>query len=102
MHQLNKKIKKMMLQKNMKDYNPKWPQNIDHPHRILIIRGSGSGKINALLNLIKQQEDDGYSVIDNSTFYVKDPNEPKNYNLINKPEKTGFGNLHDLRALIEY
>ena len=44
----------MILQKNMKDYNPKWPQNIDHPHRILIIRGSGSGKTNDLFNLIKQ------------------------------------------------
>ena len=92
----------MILQKNMKDYNPKWPQNIDHPHRILVIRGSGSGKTNDLFNLIKQQEDDGYSVIDNINFYVKDPNEPKNYNLIKKRENTGFRNLYDLRALIEY
>ena len=33
--------------------NPKWPYIHDHPYRILIIAGSGSGKINVLLNLIK-------------------------------------------------
>ena len=27
----------------------------DHPYRILIIRGSGSGKNNVLLNLMKNQ-----------------------------------------------
>ena len=27
----------------------------DHPYRILIVRGSGSGKTNALLNLINNQ-----------------------------------------------
>ena len=29
----------------------------DHPYRILIIGGSGSGKTNALFNLIKEQDD---------------------------------------------
>ena len=29
--------------------------DLDHPYRILIIRGSGSGKTNLLLNLISQQ-----------------------------------------------
>ena len=29
----------------------------DHPCRILIIGGSGSGKTNTLLNLIKEQND---------------------------------------------
>ena len=32
--------------------NKNWPYNPDHPYRILIIGGSGSGKINLLLNLI--------------------------------------------------
>ena len=32
--------------------NSKWSYIPDHPYRILIIRGSGSGKANALLNLI--------------------------------------------------
>ena len=32
-------------------HNPDWPYIPDHPYRILIIRGSGSGKTNTLLNL---------------------------------------------------
>ena len=32
-------------------------QILDHPYRILIIRGSGSGKLNELLNLIIHQPD---------------------------------------------
>ena len=31
----------------------------DHPYRVLIIRGSGSEKTNALLNLIENQPDIG-------------------------------------------
>ena len=38
--------------KNNKKHNEKWPYIPDHPYRILIIGGSGSGKTNALLNLI--------------------------------------------------
>ena len=30
--------------KNIKDHNPNWPQIPDHPYRLLIIDGSGSGK----------------------------------------------------------
>ena len=35
------------------NHNPNWSYILDHPHRILIIGGSGSGKTNVLLNLIK-------------------------------------------------
>ena len=42
---------------------------------MLIFGGFGSGKINALLNLIKLQDDDDYSIIDNIYLYVKDPSE---------------------------
>ena len=35
--------------------NPNWPYIPDHPYRILTIGGSGSGKTNALLNLIQNQ-----------------------------------------------
>ena len=38
---------------NKKD-NPKWPYIPGHPYRILIRGGSGSGKTNVLLNLIKK------------------------------------------------
>ena len=42
---------------NIKERNKKWPFVPDHPYRILIIGGSGSGKTNAMLNLIKEQYD---------------------------------------------
>ena len=38
---------------NRINHNPNWPYIPDHPYRILIIGGSGSGKTNALLNLIE-------------------------------------------------
>ena len=42
---------------NYKKHNEKWSFIPDHPHRILIIGGSRSGKINALLNLMSHQDD---------------------------------------------
>ena len=42
---------------NNKEHNNKWVYIPDHPYRILITGGSGSGKANALLNLIKGQDD---------------------------------------------
>ena len=42
---------------NKRKHNPNWPYISDHPYRILIIGGSGSGKTNALLNLINNQPD---------------------------------------------
>ena len=39
--------------------NEKWSYIPDHPDRTLIIGGSGSGKANALLNLINKQNDNG-------------------------------------------
>ena len=34
---------------NITKHNPNWPYIPDHPYRILIIGGSGSGKTNAYL-----------------------------------------------------
>ena len=62
---------------------------------MLILGGSGSAKTNTLLNLIKQQDDDGYSVIDKIFLYVKDPNEAKYQYLIKKRENSGLENLND-------
>ena len=36
------------------EHNLKWPCIPDHPYRMLIIGSSGSGKTNALLNLVKE------------------------------------------------
>ena len=33
-----------VTKENKKEHNPNWPQIPDHPYRIFIIRGSGSGK----------------------------------------------------------
>ena len=48
------------------------PYISDLPHRILINGGSGSGKTNVLLNLIKNQQAD----IDKIYVCFKDPLEP--------------------------
>ena len=42
--------------KHKKTY-PNWLQIPDHPYRLLIIGGSGSGKTNSLFNLISHQLD---------------------------------------------
>ena len=57
---------------NKTQYNLKWPYIPDHPYRILMIGGTGSGKTNALLNLINNQLD-----IDKIYLYAKDPHEAK-------------------------
>ena len=42
---------------NKTEHNSKWPYIPDHTYRILVVGGSGSGKTNALLNLINNQLD---------------------------------------------
>ena len=79
------------------EHNSKWPYVPDHPYRILIIGGSGSGKTNALLNLINNQPD-----IDKIHLYAKDPFETKYQYLINKREKEGLDHFNDLKAFMEY
>ena len=64
---------------NKTEPNLKWPYIPDHPYKILIIGGSGSGKTNALLNLINKQPD-----IDKMYLYAKNPYEAKYQILINK------------------
>ena len=59
---------------NIKEHNLNWPWIPDHPYRILIIGESGPGKTNALFNLIRQDDDDDYFIIDKNYLYVKDPN----------------------------
>ena len=82
------------------DHNKKWPHISDHPYRMLMIGGSGSGKNNALFNLIKQQ--DGDNLIDKICLYAKDLREPKYQFLIKKSEDVGIKHLNDPNAFLEY
>ena len=82
---------------NKREHNLSWPYIPDHPYRLLIIGGSGSGKTNALLNLINNQPD-----IDKIYLYAKDPYEAKCQYLINKRERVGINRLNNPNAFIEY
>ena len=73
---------------NKTEHNPMWPHIPDHPYTILIIEGSGSGKTNALLNLINNQPD-----TDKIYLYAEDPYEAKYQYLINKHEKSRIRSL---------
>ena len=83
--------------KNRTEHNKNWPYIPDHPYRILIIGGSGSGKTNVLLKLIENQPD-----IDKIYLYAKDPYEAKYQYLINKRESVGINHFNDPKAFIEY
>ena len=82
---------------NNKKHNEKWPYIPDHPYRIIIIGGSGSGKTNALINLINEQND-----IDKIYLYGRDLSEPKYEYLIRKREDAGIKHVNNPNAFIEY
>ena len=85
-----------MLQKNIKKENPNWPEIRDHSYRILIIRGSGSGKTNTLFNMINQEQD-----IEKIYLYTKDLKEVKYQFLINKSEDVGTKYFNDSFIIIK-
>ena len=64
---------------NKKEHNLNGTYIPDHPYRMLITGGSGTGKTNALLHLINNQQD-----IDKIYLHAKDPYEDKYQYLINK------------------
>ena len=63
---------------NRTKHNSKWSYISDYPYRVVIIVGSGSGKTNALLNLINHKPD-----IDKIHLCAKDPYEAKYQFLVN-------------------
>ena len=80
-----------------KEHNEKWSFIPYYLYRILIIGGSGSGKTNALINLINEQGD-----IDKIYLYAKDLSEHKYEQiLINNRENAGTKHLNDPNAFIE-
>ena len=85
-----------IVNNNNEEHNEKWLYTPDHPYKILIIGGSGSGKTNALLNLINEQKDS-----DKIYLYAKHLSEPKYEFLIKNRENAGLKYLNDSNAFIE-
>ena len=83
------------VNENKTKHNKNWPYIPDHPYRILIIGGSGSGKTNALINLMNEQDD-----IDNIYLYARDLSEPKYECLLKKREDVGIKHLNNPKAFI--
>ena len=81
---------------NKIEHNLKWPCILDHPYRILIVGCLGSGKTNALLNLINNQPD-----IDKIYLYAKDPYEAKYQYLIKNREQVGLSHYDDPKGFVE-
>ena len=70
------------VNENRTEHNEKWPYIPDHSYRIIIIGGSGSGKTNALINLINKQND-----IEKIYLYARDSSKPKYEYLIKKMQE---------------
>ena len=85
-----------IVNENKTKHNRNWPYIPDHPYKILIIGGLGSGKTNALINLIIEQND-----IDKIYLYARDLSEPKYEYLIKKREDVGIKHLNNPNAFIE-
>ena len=68
---------------------------------MLIIGGSGSGKTNTLLTLMKERDSENF--IGKMYFYAKlQLNEPKYQFIIIKREEAGIKHLNDRKKFIEY
>ena len=82
---------------NNKKHNKKWSYIPEHTYRILIVGGSGSGKANALLNLINEQND-----FDKIYLYARYLSEPKYEYLIKKREDdAGINHVNNPNVFIE-
>ena len=86
-----------VVNENKTKHIKNWPYIPDHPYRILIIGGSVSGKTNALIDLINEQND-----IDKIYLYARDLSQPKYEYLIKKREDVGIKHLNNPNAFIEF
>ena len=86
-----------ITKEDIKERNPNWPEILEFPYRTLIVGGSRSGKINALLNLINHEPD-----IEKNYLHAKDLYEAKYQLLINKRESTGINYLNNSKAFVKY
>ena len=78
-------------------HNLNWPYIPDHTYILLIIRSSGSGKTNKLLNLINHQPG-----IYKIYIFAKVSFEAKHQFLFNKRESVSLKHSNDPKAKIEY
>ena len=74
-----------------------WPKIPDHPHKILIVEGSGSEKANALLNFMNYQPD-----IDKISLYAKDLYELKCQYLMKTREQTRLKHFKAPHVFMKY
>ena len=91
-----------VIRENIKEHNANWLDIPDYLYKLLIAGGSGSGKKNALLNLINHEPG-----IDKIFLYAKDSYEGKyqffNINfLINKQKSEGLKHFNGSKAFIQY
>ena len=84
-----------VTKENVKKHNPNCLHIPDNPYRILITAGSGSGKTNALFNLISQEKD-----VAKIYLYAKDPYEAKYQLLITNTEIQAQSILMILKLLL--
>ena len=82
---------------NKVEHNEKGQYIADHPYRIIIIGGSGSGKTNALISLINEQND-----IDKIYLYARNQRERKYDYLIKEGEDAGINYLNNPNAFIDF
>ena len=82
---------------NIKKHYPHQRHISKHSCRILMIRGSGSGKRSALLSLINLQPD-----IDKTYLYAEDPYETKYQLLFTKHESAGLKHCNGCKTFIKY
>ena len=85
-----------VVKENIKEQNPHWPKIPDHPYRILIIGGSGSGKTSSLFNPINHLPN-----IDKIYLYAKDPYKAKYQFLIKNRVDVGTRHLNNSKAFMK-